>query len=201
MDPLLERARAGDRGAWNELAAATASDLRAYLDRSMGERLRRTIALEDLCQDALMQALDAIPALRPDATLEDFRRLLLKNARWIVLDRGRRGGRFAGESVSPVEPGRVEADPPPESRGGAVTHADELRFLRAMIERLDPRYGRILARRMAGAGFAEIALELGETEANVRKRFQRAVTSLKQYVAARAPLDRDAPRSEDRRER
>lgn len=185
MEPILERARAGDRDARETLAAATAAELRAFVERSMGERLRRQISAEDICQDAFVQALDAIHALNPDATLADFLRLLLRNARWIVIDRGRYGRRFAGESVSPARSESVAQPVGSDTRAGEVTHADDVRWMHALIDRLDPRFGAVIAGRLAGKGFSEIAAETGDSEANVRKRFQRAVSALKQFVTDR----------------
>lgn len=197
MDPLLERARAGDRTAWSELAVATSDELRKFVERGMGERLKRRVAPDDLCQEALLQALGAIPALRADATIDDFRRLLLRNANWVVMDRGRRDKKLVGESVSPVEPGAVAQGTSPETRAGPVTRADDLRWMHSLVARLDSRFGQVIAARLAGKDFPEIALELGASEANVRKRYQRAVAALKQIIDGREAVDdsRNSPNS------
>lgn len=193
LEPILEKARAGDRDARNALAAATAAELRAFVDRSMGERLRRQISAEDICQDAFVQALDAIHALNPDATQADFLKLLLRNARWIVIDRGRYSRRFAGESVSPARSDAIAQPIGSDTRAGEVTRADDMRWMHALIERLDPRFGTVIAGRLAGKGFSEIAAETGDSEANVRKRFQRAVAALKQFVTDRQLASNSTP--------
>jgi RNA polymerase sigma factor (sigma-70 family) len=194
VHPLLERAGEGDRAARAELVEQHSAELRRYVDRKMGSQLRRHVTADDICQDALMQAFGAIPALRAEATLDDFRRVLLKNAHWILLDRGRGGRRFAGESAAPASLGALGASGA-HSRSGAVTRGDDLRLVNALIERLGPKYGAVVSGRLAGKEFAEIAAELGETEMNVRKRHQRAVAMLKERVEAAEAARRGATES------
>lgn len=186
MDVLLEAARAGDPAARDRLAALVAPELRGFTDRHMGARLKRHLSISDVCQDVIVQALDALPALRPEATLDDFRRVLFQRARWLLLDRGRGAQRHAGESVAP------DADSPQEqgTRTGLVTRGDELRHLRALVERLDPRYGDVIALRIEGRRFAEIAVAQNDTESNVRKRYQRAVAALRHQLEVRQRVSR-----------
>ena len=74
-EELLERARAGDREAFDQLAAQYRGDLLAFSKARLGPSVRRQLEPEDVAQDALLkafQALDRFEWREPDS----FRRWL-----------------------------------------------------------------------------------------------------------------------------
>jgi RNA polymerase sigma factor (sigma-70 family) len=176
VDPILQHARDGDPAAWQVLVDQHSTLLRRYLDRRMGPQLRRTCSSGDLVQEVLTRMLHALRAAPADATLQTFRRWLLQHADWVLASRGHGARRHFGESVAGVIDGSL-ADRSPATTG-PVTHADQVAWMRSLLDRLDPKYADVVRLRLDGVSFAEIAERLGVEEATVRQRLSRVLRTL-----------------------
>lgn len=177
MDALLQRALAGDEDARRDLVQTNAGGLRRYLERRMGSRLRRTASAADLQQEVFLRVFAALSALPADATQRTFRRWLFRHANWVLASHGLAARGEVGESA--VGPGTAE---PPmaaaDTTTGEVTRADQVVWLHALLDRLEPKYREVVRMRAAGQSFAAIAARLGVEEATVRQRFSRVVRAL-----------------------
>lgn len=176
MDPILQRARDGDPAAWQTLIDQHAGLLRRYLDRRMGQRMRRAVSSADLVQEVLARMLLAMREAPADATTRTFRRWLLRHADWVLASKGLAARRHLGESVAgEMEPAALGAQQPTT---GDVTRQDQVAWLRALLDRLDPKYADVVRLRLEGASFAAIAEHLGVEEATVRQRLSRVLRTL-----------------------
>ena len=187
-DPTIRAARRGASEAQDRLIEACRQDLERFLQKQMGPRLGRHYSLSDLGQETFLRAFRGIDRLRDDASLSDFRRYLYRHARWVAVELGRKAQDMFGESNAEDDrgpPRDVEASPT-----GEVTHRDDVAWLEARIDRLDPRYADVVRLRLKDLSFAEVADRLGIHEATARKRYLRAAAQL-----ARIREQRDDPES------
>lgn len=181
---LLERARAGEEQAATALVRAFDAELRGYLARRMGSKLRRFGSPDDLAQEVHVRALRALGKVDALPSLDDYRGILLQHAGWVLADHGKKLGRMEGASVvagvgddgnrAAIELARSV------SSTGTVTRVDEGRWVGVLVERLEPLYREVVQLKLAGRSFAEIADELAITEDTARKRFVRALAKLRQ---------------------
>ncbi len=177
MDALLQRALAGDEDARRDLVQTNAAGLRRYLERRMGSRLRRTASAADLQQEVFLRVFAALPALPADATQRTFRRWLFRHANWVLANHGLAARNEVGESAAAAGAAEAHADSADTSTGD-VTRADQVSWLHALLDRLEPKYREVVRMRAAGQSFAAIAARLGVEEATVRQRFSRVVRAL-----------------------
>jgi RNA polymerase sigma factor (sigma-70 family) len=182
-------ARAGSREARDALIQRFQKLVLHYLRKRMGDRLKRFSSEEDLLQEVLMRGVQALEKMPDGARPADFRGVLLQHARWVLLERGRQSGDFLGESiVIRHDPDGCRSGSQPEVVDGAATwtglvaQADQDRWLRALVLRLDEKHASVVQLYLDGRSYGEIAQELGISEANARKRLQRAARSLGQRV-------------------
>ncbi len=173
---VVRAAREGSEDAQARLLEACEKPLRSFLKKKMGAKLQRHLSVSDLSQEVFAQVFRAMDHLVDDATLDDFKALLFRNADWISMRRGQRAQRFTGESI--VEAFQPEEARPPAASMGPVTRADEMDKVHRLIDSLDEKYSSVLRLRMKGESFAEIARALGLTEDNARKRCLRASQKL-----------------------
>jgi len=104
----------------------------------------------------------------PDGFTQDqFRGRLFKNAQWVIATHGKAAKRFLGESNADGGETVERAVVPPSV--GTVTHADEIRWVRELADRLGPRYGDVIRLRLEGLTFEEVARRLDEKVDTVRK--------------------------------
>jgi len=183
MDPLLQRACAGDEAAWRDLIGAHQQALQRYLDRRMGARLRRGCSASDLMQEVCLRVFRALRSAPADATERTFRRWLYRHADWVLAERGHAARRHEGESVAGARGGDLPARE--RSTGdGEVTHRDQVAWLRALLDRLAPKYGDVVRLRLEGLSFAAIGARLGLQEATVRQRLSRVLRTLTELPPA-----------------
>ena len=174
LSALVASARAGDAAAIETLLQEFAPLLQSYLRRQAGERLLRYTGLDDLQQETLSSLVGELHRLRADATAEDFRKLLLLHAGWVVGKAGRRAARFDGESVQGGEPDA----PAPAPSVGSVTRRDEEAWLTERVKGLGPEDTLVLRAFLGGASFEAIGADLGISEHAARKRYARASARL-----------------------
>ncbi len=177
MDPLLRAAIDGDEAARTALVAANAPRLRRYLERRSGQRLRRDVSAADLAQEVFLRVFVAMRAMPEDATADTFRRWLYRHADWVLQNHGRAAARRRGESAGDTPPA---ATPSPQASTGVVTAADEVAWLRALLQKLPAKYADVVRLRLDGLSFEVIGQRLGVDEAAARQRFARVLQTLRE---------------------
>lgn len=176
MDELLQRATAGDERARAELVAAHTERLHRYMARRSGARLRRDISTSDLVQEVFLRVFTALPAMPADASADTFRRWLYRHADWVMANHGKAAARHHGESAGDAAEREVVAK---HSSTGAVTHADEVAWLQALLARLPSKYADVVRLRLEGMAFDDIGRRLGIAEEAARQRFARVLQALR----------------------
>ncbi len=157
-----------------DLFAQNVDAIRAFADRNMGPRLRRVVTLDDVCQEVFARVFASFANDDlGDVPIESFRARLFQHAKWVLASRGRTAHDFRGESAAGDGLGGI-ADFP-EHTDGAVTRADQVRWLHALVEHLDADHGDVVKYRLAGMSYQEIAIRLGVAETTVRKRYSRVL--------------------------
>lgn len=199
MDPRLEsavrRARHGDPRAFRLLAEHLGPELTRYLTLFLGGD---THAANDVVQETLVAAWDALPELRG---LTHLRRWCYRVARCKAISWLRKQ-RPPGTSVNSLDAPdakgtrRVE----PAARDGLPAELDGLdRELHRAIRSLPPRYaGPIHLHYVQGCSTQETAELLGLTRATVKMRLHRARALLRRALAPYADAPRP-PTSSERR--
>ena len=83
-DTLIEKSRAGDRVAFQQLLVTHSVELRDHIARRLPARLQNTVAVEDVVQEALTSAYLKLDQLR-DGSIEAFRAWLTTTAEMAML--------------------------------------------------------------------------------------------------------------------
>lgn len=184
---LLERARAGERGAFDALFARALPRLEWFVSLRLGPSLRERIEVADVVQDTYAAAWERLGSFEP--------RVEGAFVRWLFALAGNRirreVERQGASKRSSVELGRpadaalqLAADP----RSGPCTRAARLerrsRIARA-LEALEaaPREALIL-RVLEGRELAEVAARLGRSESAVRRLVARGLADLGRALGA-----------------
>jgi RNA polymerase sigma factor (sigma-70 family) len=149
----------------------------------MGRNLARVVSAADLCQESFLRSFEALARLPEAATLADYEDILYRNARWVIGSAVRKHRRFRGESAADLEPER-RPDPAGARSSGSVTREDEERWFSAQVDRLRPDQAAVVALRMQGCEFADIATRLGITEHAARKRYLRGAIELRRLTGS-----------------
>jgi RNA polymerase sigma-70 factor (ECF subfamily) len=174
---LVRRAQTGDRGAFAELYQRHFDDVYRYLRVILGHGHDA----EDATQQVFLSVLAALPryTTQPDSRFEAW---LFRIARNEALDRLRRGNRLEIEEPEQVER-RVEdtgALPPPTALAW-ISDADLMIF----VERLPLAQRQALVlRHLMGLGTEQIADVLGKSPDATRRLEHRALTFLRERLAA-----------------
>ncbi len=170
MSSLLERAKAGDRAALEQLVHTHADWLQKVLRRRFNAALREEIDSRDLVHDVVVELLEsgAVATLRDE---EHLRALLQKIANGDLVDRRRRRG---SRRIDPRE--LAERAPPPTRPSQRARHAERLQLVQRALAAMGPEDREILhARVWHQQSFAEIATTLGCSEDAARMRCNRAL--------------------------
>ena len=183
---LLKAAREGHQASRAELHGRVRESVRAYLTRAVGHRAGRTVTLEDLEQDAFLHAFEALPRLDGVDSVEAFRALVLRHARWRNYKEARRNRHFAGESEI-SRPLAALGDELGPGEPGDVTRNDQAEYLSSQVDRLAEGQAEVVRLRMMGSDFKAIATELAITEEAARKRYARGLAELRALMDGSAP--------------
>jgi RNA polymerase sigma-70 factor (ECF subfamily) len=193
---LVERARAGDREALNEIFTRHRQRLRHMVEMRLDWRLQARIDASDVIQDAFLQAASRLDEYLGNPTLPLFLWLrLVVGERLTKLHRRHLGAqmRDAGREVSLYR----EALPAASSAAlaaqllgkhtsptQAAVRAERLLRLQEALNALDPIDREVLSlRHFEELTRAETALVLGIEEAAAAKRYVRALKRLKEMLA------------------
>jgi RNA polymerase sigma factor (sigma-70 family) len=178
---LFELARQGDRRAVDELVRRFSPLLRDLLRHRMGPGLRRISSLDDLTQEVLSRVVSSLPSLDGPMNVRRFRAMLARHAGWVMQGEATRGRDFAGESAASSPETLAGA----VAASGPVTHQDELRWLRALVDELDPGTAAVVRLRLEGLDFQTIGIRLSLAPETARQRYHRAVEGLREALRRR----------------
>jgi RNA polymerase sigma-70 factor (ECF subfamily) len=189
-----DREGAGERG----VSLVPASDLEEWfirevlpLEADLMQFLRRSwqnaVEVEDLCQEVYVRIYEAAREKRP----MPVRPFVFTVARNLIVDRARREQVVPIEAVADLEELGVALDTPSPER--TVLARDELRQLRAAIDRLPPRRREVvILGRIEGLTGRQIADRLGIAESTVADHLTAGINALTNILLAEQISGTDA---------
>ncbi len=193
---LLQRARAGDRGALGELFTRHRDRLRRMVELRLDWRLRARVDASDVIQEAFLEVAGRLDDYLRDPKLPLFLWLRLVVGEQLVnLHRRHLGARMRDprREVSLFQDALPQASSAAlaaqllgkfTSPSQAAVRAERLIRLQEAINSLDPIDREVLAlRHFEQLNRAETALALGVTEEAAAKRYIRALKRLKDILA------------------
>jgi len=170
---LLDRARSGDRRAFDELVELHRPRLEALIESRLGKEIRRAVEPGDVLQETLLRAFSSIARFDPRGS-GSFLRWLGGITEHVILNFARKAGH---EAVLPLE-----QDLP----GGGVSPSKALRRgerfdrLEDALARLSPEHRQVIVlARVEGLTTGEIAARMDRSEGAVRHLLIRALRSLR----------------------
>jgi RNA polymerase sigma-70 factor (ECF subfamily) len=194
---LIERARAGDRDAQNEIFARHRERLRRMVEMRLDTRLQARIDASDVVQDAYVEAAQRLDEYLRDPKLPLFLWLrLVVGERLLKLHRHHLGAqmRDAAREVSLYRgalPAASSAALAAQLLGKhtsptqAAVRAERMLRLQEALNSLDPIDREVLSlRHFEELNRQETALALGIEESAAAKRYIRALRRLKDTLAA-----------------
>jgi RNA polymerase sigma-70 factor (ECF subfamily) len=193
---LLERVRAGDRDALNEIFTRDRARLRRMVEVRLDGRLQARVDASDVIQDAYVEVATRLEEYLNDPRLPLFLWLrLVVGERLSKLQRHHLGAqmRDAGREVSiyrQAAPAATSAALAAQLLGQhtsptqAALRAERLRRLQEALDSLEPIDREVLAlRHFEELSRSEAAQVLGISEAAAAKRYLRALKRLKELLA------------------
>ena len=171
---LVERARSGDRAAFDELARELSPSLLAGIRRRIGPALREKLEPEDVLQETLLRGLQSITEFRWQGE-RSFERWLAGIATHFILHTARQHGLRTHL--------RLAHEPPVNDVTASRRQRREERFerLRRTIEQLPPAHRTVVRlARLEGLKIHEIAARIGSTPGSVRNLLFRGMQLLRE---------------------
>ena len=145
------------------------------------------VEVEDLCQEVYVRIYEAAKETRP----KPVRPFAFTVARNLIIDRARREQVVPIEAVADLEELGVALDTPSPER--MVLARDELRQLRAAIDRLPPRRREVvILGRIEGLTGRQIADRLGIAESTVADHLTAGINALTNILLAEQISGTDA---------
>jgi len=176
LERIVERCRAGDDHAWEELVDATASDLyrmAVSFTRHRGEA-------EDLTQEVFLKLWQNLHRYEPGST---FRAWAFRIARNMFVDAYRRAR--AERKATWVDPEFLESLPGGDDPHTSTVRQQRLEMARSALGRLPEDLAKlILLRDFADWSYEELAEELTLPLGTVKSRLNRARRELAAVMAA-----------------
>ena len=170
----IERARGGDRAAFDELMAGHFEALRVSIRRRMGTTLRERIEPEDLVQETLIRAFGSLESFEWQGE-GSFRRWLESIATHVAVDAARYHGR---RRVLQIDRDLEGSAPSPSK---VIRRRERFERLNKAMESLSPDYHAVLNfSRIEGLSVKEIATRLGRSESAVKNLLLRATRKLRE---------------------
>jgi RNA polymerase sigma-70 factor (ECF subfamily) len=188
LDPMLHRARGGDRAAFEELFRRYSDELRQAIGLRLDRRLQARLDVSDVLQDTYLEAVRRLPAYLqgPEVSFGLWLRWLARD-RLLVLHRHHLGTDMRSvrrelpllpaDSSAQFLRGLGGAGPSPSQVIGAVEVAEQLR--RALEQLDDDEREVILMRHFEHLANRDIAWLLGLSESAAHKRYARALLRLR----------------------
>ncbi|MFD1533261.1 RNA polymerase sigma factor ShbA [Pseudonocardia aurantiaca] len=179
LNDLARLASAGDRLALDRLLTHIRPMVLQYCRARIGNGMLGSQAAEDVAQDALVAVCGALGRWRPEKRVMAFVYGIASNK---VVDAYRAAGR---DRSVPSDGVPDSPDPSPGPEQSAMLGSD-VGELRAMLDELPEHHREILVLRLAlGLSAVEVAQTVGSTSGAVRVTQHRALTRLRELVAAR----------------
>ncbi len=173
MKSLIERARCGDREAFDSLARDVRGRLVAFVQSRLGQPLRGKLDPEDVVQETLLRAFEAVAAFR-GADVEDLWKWLASIAEHLIWNASRK--RSLKETSLTLEDSDHRVSP---SRG--LRRKERLARLEESLSGLQPEQREVIVlAKIEGLKAREIAARLGRTEEAVRQILSRGLKALRQ---------------------
>ena len=170
----IEKARGGDRAAFDELVTVHSEALLASIRRRMGKTLKETVEPADLVQETLIRAFRSLESFEWQGE-GSFRRWLEGIAGHVLLHSARTQSRNR-EFHIPRTPNTPCVSPSRQQR------RDE-RFdrLKSALDQLSPDHRTVIRlSRIEGFKVSEIAERMGRSESSVKSLLFRAMTQLRE---------------------
>lgn len=176
LQTLVEKAREGDRAAFEELVEAYDERLRGFILTRLGSHLRSEIEVDDVLQETLAQAWSSIACFQPRGP-SSFPRWLNGIAEHVILNAVRRLRRRAA-SVLFLELDAPSQDPSPSKRARREERMDRLQ--RAM-DGLSPEHRQAIHLvRIDGLAVKEAASRMGRSPKAVAHLLSRGLQKLRE---------------------
>jgi RNA polymerase sigma-70 factor, ECF subfamily len=175
---LLERARGGDRSAFEELFGRYRRRLAVLVHYKLPAGLRGAIDPEDVLQETLLRAFRGLEGFHYTAP-GSFQRWLARIADNVVADMGRRRAsrKRAAERQESHPPEPIDSRTP--SR--LLARKEQLAGLLGRLDALPPAYREvILLARMEGLSTGEVAERMGKSREAVSLLLHRALARLRE---------------------
>ena len=176
ISSLAERARAGDRDAFEQLADSCRKRLLNLVRFRLGPRLRRQLGSDDVLQETYLRAFRSIEQLRPNSA-DSFFHWVSGIARRVILEHHRkdRHGPVEGQDQDP------EAERVSPSRG--MRRDERFERLQTALSAMPPDYRFVLRGVMVDKlPLTEIARRMGRTPNAVSLLLLRANRKLRESL-------------------
>lgn len=173
MELLIERARSGNRKAFESLSREVRGRLVAFVQSRLGQPLRGKLDPEDVVQETLLRAFEAVEAFR-GADVEDLWKWLASIAEHLIWNASRK--RSLKETSLTLEGADHGVSP---SRG--LRRKERLARLERSLSSLQREQREVIVlAKIEGLKAKEIAERLGRTEEAVRQILSRGLRTLRQ---------------------
>ena len=173
-DLLVDRARCGDRQAFDELVARQGPHLESVLRARLWRTLQRWADLEDVLQETYLRAWRSIRKFQPGGE-DSFFRWLSGIAVKVVLEASSGSKK---ETHLPLDLEFAREEPSPSK---ALQREERFERLRSALDALSPDYREVLALvRLEGLSITETAKRMGRSSNAVSKLLLRALRKLRQ---------------------
>ena len=170
---LIEKARGGDRSAFEALVNRYEPALKAMVDESLGAHLRARVAVEDVVQESFLKALQAIGNFQWNGE-ESFLGWLRGIAQHVILHHAR--SQAYSQKIS-IDRGAAPEDVSPSRR---AMREERFARLQAALESLNPpEREAILLARIDGLPIKDVASRMRRTPEAVTQLLWRALKKLK----------------------
>ncbi len=199
VEGLLEEAQAGSAPALGRLFESTRLQMIVAVRRGLPPALQAKLGVSDIVQDAVVDAHRCFPQFAGRSPAEFFgwlrtilrRRVADSVRRYQVADRRSVNREVRLAECEHSDPGeimpRVHAGP----EASVIRREDATALEQAIAELSDDGQAVLRLRHWEGRGFDEIALEIGKSEAAVRKIWYRSLQRLGEIVRSDAALAAD----------
>lgn len=182
---LVQRIKAGERAAWDELYARYHDQLLLAVRMRLGAGLRRYLQSEDIFQSVALEAFEALGRFeyRGTGSLERFLRTLVVNK---IRDRADLfGAEKRGGAQAPGAFDESHADSQPAGPGPSYYDAPQYERLERALNALAAEERELIVlRKLEGLSSQEVAAHLGCSDEAARKAFSRAMARLTGLLTA-----------------
>lgn len=173
---LVERAQAGEQGAFDELVDSHWTTLESFVRSRLGEQLATRVEVEDIVQESLLRAFRSISSfeLRGDSSVLNW---LCGIAKHVILEAASRCRRDNPVALD------FEVDDQAPSPSHAARREERFDRLQQALDSLSPEYREVvLLVRVDGLPVREVAKKLNRTPHAVSNLLLRATRKLKDLL-------------------